>query len=185
MNGDVYNEPRYAKEIVGAGALTGLLGGALIAVAMALLGGALGAPPADLARGISAVLRGGAAMVGGTGDVASGLAVHLVVAFAWGVLFAWFVGRATNAGTALTSALVYGTAIWALMTYVVVPSAAPRLAAVLEPVPWWATLGAHLLYALPLALAPWLQRRIGRVPGERGSRDHAWVGRPAQVPGQG
>jgi hypothetical protein len=185
MNGETYNEPRHAKEIVGAGAITGLLGGLVLVVAAAVTGAIIGVPPADFARGISAVFRGDAAMAGAGGDVLLGLVVHFAVAVATGVLFAWLIGRATSDGKALVGALVYSLAVWAIMLYVVARAAAPQFVTITEAAPWWAWLVSHLLYGVPLALSPTLQRRIGRVPGPRGEEDHGWVGRNAQVPTQG
>jgi hypothetical protein len=185
VNGETYNEPRHAKEIVGAGAVTGLLGGLVLVVAAAITGAMVGVPPADFARGISAVFRGDAAMAGAGGDVLLGLLIHFAVAVATGVLFAWLIGRATSGGKALGGALVYSLALWAIMLYVVARAAAPQFVTISEAAPWWAWLVSHLLYGLPLALSPMLQRRIGRVPGPRAQPDHEWVGRHAQVPTQG
>jgi hypothetical protein len=182
LNGDVYNEPRFAKEIVGAGLITGLAGGLVLAVAMGIIGVVVGVAPADFARGISAVFRGADAMRTGAGDVVLGLLIHFVVASAFGVLFAWFIGRATKDSKALVGALVYGVVVWAIMTTIVVRAAAPQLMMLLERVPWWALLVAHLFHALPLAASPRLQRRIGQVPGERGEPEHDWVGRASKVP---
>jgi hypothetical protein len=185
VNGETYNEPRYAKEILGAGLVSGLAGGLLLVATTIVVAAVMGAPPADFARGVSAVFRGSAAMRGGVGDVVLGLAVHAAVAVAAASVFAWLVGRTTSKGKALLSALVYGAVLWAVMPYLVVRAAAPALEARMQVAPWWVWLVAHLLYALPLALSPALQRRIGREPGPRAEPAHEWVGRPSQVPDPG
>jgi hypothetical protein len=182
MNGETYNEPRFAKEIVGAGVISGVLGALVLVVAMLVVGLVVGVPPADFARGIAAVFRGEPAMVGGTGDVWLGLAVHLAVGALAGVLFAWLVGRTTGHGRALVSALIYALALWAVMMHVIVRAAAPAFATLADVVPWWVWPAVHLGYGLPLAASPALQRRLGREPGPRRASPHAWVGRKSQVP---
>ena len=124
-------------------------------------------------------------MTGGIGHVVLGIVVHFAVAIAFGVLFAWLIGRATDPRKATAGAIAFAIAVWAIMIYVVVRAAAPQLASALEPVPWWTLLLAHLAFGVPLTASPRIQRSIGRVPGERGEPEHEWVGRTYKVPPEG
>jgi hypothetical protein len=184
VNGETYNEPRYAKEILGAGLVTGLVGGVLLAAAAAMVALAVGIAPGDLARGISAVFRGDAAMAGGAGDVLLGILVHLVVAVAAAIVFAWLIGRDTSRANATLGAVAFAVVMWAIMLHTAVPAAAPAFEARAEAAPAWLWLVIHLFYGLPLAPSPALQRRIGRVPGPRAEEPHEYVGRSSQIPAE-
>lgn len=75
--------------------------------------------------------------------VALGIACHMLVAVAWGLLFAVaFYGLAGAATVA--AGLFWGVVVWVVMYYVVLPLVGAG--EIVENVPIWAALAQHLLF---------------------------------------
>jgi hypothetical protein len=145
---------RVTSLTVSAGALSGLAGGAaMLALLLASLS-LMGQDPWLLPRAIAASLLGVTALVGGAPVIALGLALHLGVAAAWGVLFAMiFATSRGTVGVATMIGVFYGIMVLLAMSALVVPWADPTLRARVQLFPGtW--LAAHLLYGVVLSLAP-------------------------------
>ena len=120
---------------------------------------------ARLWQGVASTVLGPAALDGGARAVATGLALHLAVAFIWSALFvaavlAWRALRraiATPAG-ALGVAVIYGPLIWLVMSLLIIPLATgrpPRFG-----LRWWVQIVAHVPFVtIPLVF---MTRRVLR-----------------------
>src|SRR5690606_26438593 len=102
-------------------------------------------------RNISAIWYGVGALVGGAAVLAAGLLTHVVTSMAWGAVLGLFVGRKRSAGAGAGIGLLYGIAIWAIMTFLVLTwTNRDMYDRVMVHPYWW--FGAHLLYGLVLGL---------------------------------
>lgn len=161
-----------ANGVLTGGILAGLVAGIVMAlvamVASSVAGGSFWLPM----LAISATYYGADALAGGAGTIALGVLTHLVVSAFWGLLFAWVGGARISAGSAFFAGLLYGIAIWALMSFAVLPAINEVLLdrAAIEP-GWW--FGYHLIFGGMLLLTPPLaqafsdRRRVPRVPAGR------------------
>jgi hypothetical protein len=118
--------PDPVRDIAFAGAFTGLVAG--LAMALCAMLGAAGAGerfflPAEL---VAAALYGPQAL-GRTDAIFAGVVVHLLVAAAWGMLFAAIVTTPTTRFETFLGGLFYGIFIWVVMTFVVLPLADPTM----------------------------------------------------------
>jgi hypothetical protein len=152
-------EPSARLEILGGGALAGLVGALVMIGALALLPGSLGV--VDAGRGVAATWLGLGALLGGPEVVLLGLLTQVVVAVAWGVVFSLFVRDDTDTVVAVAIGLVWGAASWLIMVWGVLAAADPVLYArvALDPWPW---LVAHLLFGATLGATPWAERAVAR-----------------------
>ena len=113
----------------------------------------------DPMRAIAAAWFGPSAFQGGAGVVATGLVTHLLTAAGFGVLFLLLIqGRGVRARVII--ATTYCIAVWAFMTYIVLPILNPAMyERVVKPSPaWWMIL--HLVFGTGLALAGALRRAL-------------------------
>ena len=99
-------------------------------------------------QGVAAVPLGRDALNGGTATVLIGLALHVCVAFAWSAVFLFVLMRPRWVRALLVSpfgavkvALLYGPAIWLVMSLVVVPTFTGRAPAFTRG--WWILLIGH------------------------------------------
>lgn len=144
---------------VRAGVITGVFAGSMMMVFMVLYSGGIGAaywlPP----KLIDAMSDGVVALVGGPGVVVAGLAIHLIVSVVWATLFALLMDRRWSALTAMAHGILYSFAVWAIMTYLVMPWANPtmnpRIHAMMG---MW--ICAHVIFGACLAIAPPLRRAL-------------------------
>jgi uncharacterized membrane protein YagU involved in acid resistance len=148
-----------------AGAVAGLLGGALMAgwaIIAALISGQGAVAPFALFGatfvGVEALLRGPEAVV-------LGVVLHVCTSVFFGVVFAAIVGRESAQSFAAYAGVLFGIAVLLFMTFVITPVIDPVLR---ERVPMMrgAWVIQHVLYGLGVAWVPWLRRRIT----ERGHR---------------
>ncbi len=158
-----------ANGVLIGGILAGLVAGTVMAlVAMttsAVAGGSFWLPM----LAIAGTYYGPEALAGGAGAITLGALTHLVVSAFWGLLFAWVGGARISTGSAFFAGLLYGIAIWALMSFAVLPAINEVLLdrAMVEP-GWW--FGYHLIFGGMLLLTPLLAQafsdrpRVGRVP---------------------
>lgn len=144
---------RRVLAVVGAGAFSGLVAGSLM-----LLTAMIHAEVTDLGfwlplRQVAALWFGVDALIGDGGVILVGLLTHLVVAAGWGIVFAALTRSGPSLGVSLVLALAFATALWMVMTWVVVPVVAPVMyeRIRLVPVAWYAI---HLVFGAGLALAP-------------------------------
>ncbi len=152
---------------IGAAAVAGLIAGVVMAAASMLYSSVTGMGMWLPVRTISAVWYGVGALVGGVGVLAAGLITHMVVSAAWGAIFGLFVGRKRTTGAAAGIGLLYGAAIWAIMTFLVLTWLNRDMYERVMLHPWW-WFGYHLLYGLVLgALTPGLARAFSGVERDR------------------
>lgn len=145
---------------VEGGVMAGLIGGSFVALwsmASAAFAGYAFMFPFNL---LGATFEGPQALVGGPGVVLWGLSVHLAVSVILGILYAFMVRPEVQNITSLFGGIVYGMAILAVMTYVVLPWANPVLhqRVWMMPTSWFFT---HALYGLGVASVPMLERHLG------------------------
>ncbi len=154
-----------AESTVRAGAIAGLIAGIFMAL------GAMGhSASAGLGfwtpmKVIAATWLGVDALVGGGGAVFLGMITHLVAASFWGAVFASLIWRRESVGAAFWEGLVFGVAVWLIMTYIGLPifdtTMIPRVA--MSP-DWW--FYDHLIYGACLCLTPAIRRALSPVaPG--------------------
>jgi hypothetical protein len=157
---------RRAREIVFGGAIAGTFAGSAMALFLIILGGWQGIGWLGVMRAIGGLFYGTEALGGGGPPAFWGLVVHFAVAVALGVLFAAMIRRNADPLGSITAGLLFGIAVWAVMTWVVVRIADPTLAEVADRMSFgW--LSAHIIYGVVLGLASQLR---GVAAGERPPR---------------
>jgi hypothetical protein len=142
------------------GVIAGLLGGCFVAF-WSMASAAYAGYGAHFAFNlVGATFEGPEALVGGAGAAFWGLSVHLTVSIIFGILYAFMVRPEVQNMTSLFGGVVYGMAILALMTYVVLPWANPVLhqRVWMMPTSWFFT---HALFGLGVASVPMLERHLG------------------------
>ncbi len=130
-----------------------------VAVSDALFASATGmlipptATPARVFRGVASVLLGKSALDGGATTALIGLAMHFGVALAWSALFVFAVHNSWWLRDALKTwpsrilvAVVYGVAIWLIMTWIVIPSMLHKPPAF--SLKYWVQLVGHPLFVV-------------------------------------
>ena len=147
--------------VVGAGALAGLVGGVLMALWGMIAGAACGQGPFAQLKLIGATFTGVEALVGGPGFVVWGLALHLLVSAAWGVVFALIVGRDVALSVAIVAGLLFSVGVLVVMTFVASPVLDPVLRQRI-PMMHGAWIVQHALYGVGVASFPFLRRRLMR-----------------------
>jgi hypothetical protein len=147
-----------AREIVGAGAVAGIIGGILMAMIMMMATAAGGIGLFAPLRLIAATFYGKDAMVGG-GPLLVGLMGHMMNSMVFGVIFAWIARRRLAAFPALMAGVAFGVAIWAIMTFGGLPMLNPmmRERVAMMPVAWFI---AHVAFGMGVGSAPGLRRRF-------------------------
>jgi hypothetical protein len=167
------------------GALAGVVGGVLMGLWGMIAGAASGQGPLAQLKLIGATFVGVDALVGGPGFVVWGLCLHLLVSAGWGVVFALVVGRDAAQSFALVVGLLFGVAVLAIMTFLVLPAADPILR---QRVPMMrgSWIVQHVLYGVGVAMFPlWRRLLMRRADMERlrsFDRQHARGGPPPAVP---
>ena len=140
-----------------------MLGGSLMMLFAVFVFGRIGAGQELPARLIDATFDGVQALVGASGVIVAGLAIHAVVAVVWGIVFGFVVRRRTSVGAVLGGGMIYGLIVWVTMTYLVLPWANPTmyprvrflagpLMGSLTGAPTGAWIAAHLIYGASLVV---------------------------------
>ncbi|HEX5411928.1 MAG TPA: hypothetical protein VFZ27_08705 [Terriglobia bacterium] len=111
---------RGAGVLVG-GAMAGILGGIIMGGGLTLWAWFTGMGASLPWQLIAGTYYGPMAMVGAAGVTAIGVLTHLTIAAAFGVLFAAITVRHESAGHLFLWGIVFGVAVWAFMTYAIVP----------------------------------------------------------------
>lgn len=94
------------------GIIAGLCGGAAMAAAMAALSVAVGQGPWQMPKRLAGVFLGPSAKNGGSGVIAFGLAMHVVLSAVFGAIFALVVDRLTH--EFWMTSLAYGLTLWVM-----------------------------------------------------------------------
>ncbi|MFB6350420.1 MAG: hypothetical protein ABEN55_05665 [Bradymonadaceae bacterium] len=133
-------------EAVGAGAIAGLIGGTVMALAAMIRAAIIGAGFWLPMQNVAAVWYGVGAYLADGGSVFVGLVTHLAISAGWGALYGVFVDRETSIGASMGMGLLYGASVWLLMTYIALPLFNSTMAARVEIQPFWFWFGIHLLF---------------------------------------
>lgn len=175
---------------VRAGILGGVVAGVIAGVVMAMVAmiraSVLGLGFWLPVKQIAALWYGVDALILGAGAVWVGLLTHLVVAALYGLLFGTTVGRTGSMAGSFAGGLLYGVAIWAVMTWVALPLTNEVMLERVTLMPWW-WFGYHLIFGGMLFLTPPLvnafaaprteaarterRKRAARAERERAGRD--------------
>jgi hypothetical protein len=147
------------RDVVAAGAATGLLAGVFMALVAMVKSAILELGVWLPMKQIAAVFWGVEALIGGAGAAAVGALIHLAVSAAWGILFAAMVGPRTRGGTALAFGLAYGALVWMVMAFFVLPLVNPVMSARTELITFPFFL-YHLIFGAVLALIPLAQANL-------------------------
>jgi hypothetical protein len=140
----------------GAGALGGLLAGLVMIVVAMVVSAGRGAGFWLPVRSIGALFFGVNALVGGAGVLAAAFAFHLAFATLLGSGFGTVVGR-VRAGSAFALGISYGIAIWAAMTFGILPAIDPTMSTRVGMIPvWW--FAFHLIYGGMMLFVPLFSR---------------------------
>ena len=121
--------PELSNAILLTGLLAGVLDGTAAVIVYLIRGGRT---PERIYNYIASGVFGPAAMTGGTPMVFAGIALHLVIAMGWTVLF--FLAARQFEGLrrhAVAAAVGYGLFVWIMMNRVVLPLSRVQLAATL------------------------------------------------------
>jgi uncharacterized membrane protein YagU involved in acid resistance len=151
---------RTTREIIAGGALAGVVAGLTMGLVAMGHAAAMGMEVWLLLDQIAALILGVRALLGGPATTLLGLAIHLAVSAALGVLFAMAVPRWTSTLLAFASGLVYGVLVWAILTWIVLPLFNPVMAERMQlwPGAWFVH---HLVFGGVLAVTPALERAAG------------------------
>jgi hypothetical protein len=145
------NIRRPGRSLIAAGAVAGLGAGILMAVCEMIYAGFRGAGIWLPFRSIAGTFYGPMALVGNPGVIIIGILEHLAIAAVLGIVFVTLSARGRSSGSAFWNGVLYGTAVWAVMTYVLLPvfNSTMRARVMLMPVSW---LFLHWIYGGLLGL---------------------------------
>ncbi|MGH9718425.1 MAG: hypothetical protein ACRD4R_17080 [Candidatus Acidiferrales bacterium] len=124
----------WTSVIVG-GFFAGVIGGILMGVAATLWSGAAGLGASTPWEAIAATFYGPLAFVGAAGVTTIGVLLHLSFAAGFGVVFSVLAAKFRHPVKLFFWGILYGTAVWALMTWVFVPNFDATLGARLTMIP--------------------------------------------------
>lgn len=152
---------RILIDVLISGSIAGLIGGVGMALVLCVQSLATGMGfwfPMQL---VSGIFYGDNAILGGAGPTIVGLVVHLIASAFLGFVFALFLRPRTPTTDAVAFGLIYSIILWALRSYVVLPSFNTTLADRVSLIPGWWFL-AHLSYGALLGTVPALRQAIAR-----------------------
>lgn len=158
-------------ETIQAGIIAGLIGGALMGLVAMVRSAAVGLGFWLPMKLISGLYFGVDTLLGDAGVILLGMLTHLVTASVWGVVFAVITKGRLRMASALLAGLLYGAAVWLVMTYFVLPWANEVMFERVSIAMGWFFV-YHLVYGATLALSPGMARRLHR----------RHVGTPSEVP---
>ena len=118
-----------SKNVIGAGIGAGIIGGIVMAAYAMMHGAAVGIGFWTPMRLIAATTNGVDALIGGGGTLIWGFMIHIVTAAVWGVIFAALLPRRAGVGAGFGLGLLYGIAVWAVMTFVALALLDPTMQA--------------------------------------------------------
>lgn len=118
-----------AAGVIIGGAIAGLIGGIIMGGTVTLWSLALGMGASTPWQAVAATFYGPMAFVGAAGVTAIGILVHITIAMLLGIVFSVLTYNATRSWPLIFWGVFYGTAIWAVMTFVFVSVFDPTLGA--------------------------------------------------------
>jgi hypothetical protein len=111
------------------------------------------ATPFRVFRGVASVIFGPDALNGGIPFALIGIGMHIVTATWWSLVFILILRESSrvrsaimNRAGAITVALIYGPAIWLIMSLVFIPAMVHRMPAI--GLKWWVQLIGHALFVV-------------------------------------
>ena len=151
-----FNSRDALKRFVLAGVVTAIIDGLFSSV---LSVAAYDSTVSRLFQGVAAVVVGNSAFTGGARTTALGVLMHCGVAFGWSAVFvfvvmrsAWIRGVLASRFGAIKVALVYGPAIWLVMSLVVIPLMLQRPPNI--SFRWWVQLFGHFPFVgIPIVVS--------------------------------
>ena len=153
-----------AREVLEAGAVSGLVGGVAMALFATIYAAWAGlgfwTPVESIAQTIL-----GRDMTGASAIIV-GLAIHVAVSMFFGVVFAFLTPRDVSPAPAIVFGTFAGLAILVIMDLIILPIVSPQMREHLmwgswpHALPVWVAFVIHLVYGLGLSLAPMLRRRF-------------------------
>lgn len=148
-----------------AGIVSGLIAGLVMALVMMGHSSSAGMGFWTPMKSIAATWMGVNALVGGFWTVVLGLASHFVCAAFWGAIFSSLIWRREAVAAAFWEGLVYGVAVWLIMTYIGLPIFDQTMMPRVGMMPgWW--FYDHLIYGACLCVTPAVRRSM--YPAEEG-----------------
>lgn len=154
---DGRRRPRWV-ELVAEGILVGFLAGALMALVAMIRSAAVGLGFWLPMKLISGLYFGVDTLLGGAPAVVLGIGTHLLVACFWGIVFALVTRGRLLLPFGFAAGLAYGAAVWAIMTYLVLPWADPTMLARANVAMNWFFF-YHLVFGITLGLGSSLAGR--------------------------
>jgi hypothetical protein len=153
-----------AREVLEAGAVSGLVGGVAMALFATIYAAWAGLGFWTPVEAIAQTVLG--QEMTGASAVIVGVAIHVAASMTFGVLFAAITPRNVIGAPAVAFGLFAGLAILVMMDLIVLPVIAPTTRSHLmwgswpHALPVWVAFTIHLIYGLGLSLAPSLRRRF-------------------------
>ncbi|HLV21557.1 MAG TPA: hypothetical protein VKZ49_11770 [Polyangiaceae bacterium] len=146
-----------SRDIWGPGVIAGIVSAMIMLLFGMIVWAARGLGFWGLPKAISAVFLGTGGLSAGLGAVILGLAIHSVLGALFGILFAALLPKGVSAGAELAAALLFGVAVFVIMTYFVLPWANPILYSLISQAWFFAY---HLVFGLGLALVLPIRRGL-------------------------
>jgi hypothetical protein len=153
-----------AREVLEAGAVSGLVGGVAMALFATIYAAWAGLGFWTPVESIAETVLGRDTT--GASAIIVGLAIHVAVSMLFGVVFAALTPRDVLAAPAIVFGTFAGLAILVMMDLIILPVVSPQTRAHLmwgswpHALPVWVAFAIHLVYGLGLSLAPSLRRRF-------------------------
>jgi hypothetical protein len=153
-----------AREVLEAGAVSGLVGGVAMALFATIYAAWAGLGFWTPVEAIAQTVLG--REMTGASAIIVGLAIHIAASMLFGVVFAAITPRDVLNAPALVFGTFAGLAILVMMNLVVLPVISPQTRASLmwgsrpHALPVWVAFVIHIVYGLGLSLAPSLRRRF-------------------------
>jgi len=166
-----------AREVLEAGAVSGLVGGVAMALFATIYAAWAGLGFWTPVEAIAQTVLGQS--ITGASAVIVGIAIHVAVSMFFGVVFALITPRDVMGAPAIVFGLFAGLAILVMMDLVVLPVVSPTTRSHLmwgswpHALPVWVAFAIHLIYGLGLSLAPSLRRRFSIAGQTRSERSVA------------
>jgi len=172
------------REVLEAGAVSGLVGGVAMALFATIYAAWAGLGFWTPVEAIAQTVLG--SDMTGASAIIIGLAIHVAVSMLFGVLFALVTPRDVIGAPSVAFGMFAGLAILVIMNLVVLPVINPQMRAHLmwgsrpHALPVWVAFVTHLIYGLGLSLAPSLRRRFNVVnPGASEASPDPFLRTPA------
>ena len=153
-----------AREVLEAGAVSGLVGGVAMALFATIYAAWAGLGFWTPVEAIAQTVLG--QDMTGASAIIVGLAIHVAASMVFGVVFAVITPRDVIGAPAIAFGMFAGLAILVMMDLIILPVISPQTRSHLmwgsrpHALPVWVAFVIHLLYGLGLSLAPSLRRRF-------------------------